>query len=42
MEHYKEISDINRLVIYLPFLKEGLEFAKIRGYNNILIDASKP
>ena len=42
MEHYKEISDINRLVIHLPFLKEELEFAKLRGYNNILIDGSKP
>lgn len=39
MEHYQEVPDINRLIISPLFLKEGLDFAKNHGYNEILIDA---
>lgn len=41
MEHFQEVPDINRLIISPLFLKEGLEFAKKQGYNNILIDACR-
>lgn len=39
MEHFQEVPDINRLIISPLYLREGLEFAKNQGYNNILIDA---
>lgn len=41
-QHYQEVPDINRLIISPLFLKEGLEFAKKNGYNNICIDACLP
>ena len=41
MKHYQEVPDINRLIIFPPFLKEGLEFAQKQGYNDILIDACR-
>ena len=37
MEHFKELPDTNRLIIYPLYLREGLEFAKNQGYNDILI-----
>lgn len=38
MELYRELPDINRLIIFPLHLKEGLEFAKNQGYYDILID----
>lgn len=40
MEHFKEVPDINRLIISPLYLREGLEFAKNKGYNDILISTS--
>lgn len=37
MEHFKEVPDVNRLIISPLYLREGLEFAKNQGYNDILI-----
>lgn len=37
MEHFQEVPDINRLIISPLYLREGLEFAKNQGYNDILI-----
>ena len=36
MEHFQEVPDINRLIISPLYLREGLEFAKNQGYNDIL------
>ena len=36
MEHFKEVPDVNRLIISPLYLREGLEFAKNQGYNDIL------
>lgn len=41
MEHYQEVPDIKRLIIFPLYLREGLEFAKRQGYNKILIDACR-
>lgn len=38
MERYREVPDINRLIIFPLHLREGLEFAKNQGYYDILID----
>ena len=37
MEHFQEVPDINRLIISPLYLREGLEFAKNQGYNNLCI-----
>lgn len=34
MEHFKEVPDVNRLIISPLYLREGLEFAKNQGYND--------
>lgn len=31
MEHFQEVPDINRLIISPLYLREGLEFAKIKA-----------
>ena len=38
MELYREVPDINRLIIFPLHLREGLEFAKNQGYYDILIN----
>ena len=37
MKHFEEVPDVNRLIISPLYLREGLEFAKNQGYNDILI-----
>ena len=37
MERYEIVEETNRLIIYLPFLKEGLEFAQKHLYSEIVI-----
>lgn len=37
MKKYEEIKDIKRLIIYLPFLQEGLEYAKKNNINEVYI-----
>ena len=37
MERYEIVEGTNRLIIYLPFLKEGLEFAQKHLYSEIVI-----
>ena len=38
MERYREVPEINRLIIFPRHLREGLEFAKNQGYYDILIN----
>lgn len=38
MERYREVPEINRLIIFPCHLREGLEFAKNQGYYDIVIN----
>lgn len=37
MKKYRIVEGSKRLIIFLPFLKEGLEFAQKYQYNEIVI-----
>lgn len=37
MKKFEEVIDIKRLIIYLPFLQEGLEYAKKNNFKEIYI-----
>jgi hypothetical protein len=39
MKKHEEVNDIGRLIIYLPFLQEGLEYAKENKFKEILINS---
>lgn len=41
MKKFEEIVDIDRLIIYLPYLKDGLEFARQKNYKEIVVSLRK-